>query len=382
MSSWASLLTKKLVLAANIVDGYPSEYEYLRDFLVEHGAQRITTISSPLERRSRARTVIRTYEHGKLMSTVSIPRPNIPPFTFVIDFLLVLPRIKCDLWIGFNPIMTSIGIMSRSKKIANWAIDFVPSRGSNFIAEKSYRAIEKFAMKNLSIQIENTPAAMNARTAETGYSPPIQLIAPIGVWESSFAEPIPGRHQNRSVVYFGSLDIRNGAPFLLEILQATISIDKRVKFRVVGDGPYAPQFSSLAERFPEQVDFRGYMENQDEIDEILRTAVVAVAPYSEVPGQFTQFADPQKLKYYAANGLPVILTEVAPAAAKMRETGACTILRQADGPDVWAKEIISLLDDPDRWLDIALNSYRYSIQFNRELIYSAVLTEIDQYLNS
>lgn len=380
MNSWVKLNDARIVLAANVVDGYPSEFEYLRDFLIENGASRLTTIASPLERRSQARTIIHSYRDGRLKRTVSIRRPNIPPLTFVLDFLLVLRQFKCDLWIGFNPIMSSIGVLSRSKKVANWAIDFVPNRGSNFLAERSYRAIERFGMRNLAFQIENTTAAMSARTTETGYAPKVQILAPIGVWEESFAEPVLERHRNRSIVYFGSLDARNGAPFLLDIMETILLSDSVVKFHVIGDGPFAPQFSDLALRFPNQVDFHGYIERQDEIDEILRSAVVALAPYSEDPGQFTQFADPQKLKYYAANGLPVVLTEVAPAAVKMRDSGAGIILSRSDGSDIWAQTINSLLDDVDKWLGAALDAYRYGLQFNRTQIYSRTLTEIAVHL--
>lgn len=372
---------KRIVLAAHIVDGYPSEFEYLRDFLISHGVSQVTTISSPLESRSEARTTLRSYRDGKLERNVSFWRPNIPPLSFALDFLLSLPRIECDLWIGFNPIMSSVGVWSRANNVANWAIDFVPSRGSNRLAERSYRAIERFAVRNLQFQIENTTAAMNARTAETGHTPPVQILAPIGVWEESFAAPSVDRHKNRSVVYFGSLDERNGVQFLVEMMHEMLSIDPTLVFHVIGDGPLATQISHLKYKFSHQVKFHGYVQSQRKIDTILRTAVVALAPYSEKPGQFTQFADPQKLKYYAANGLPVILTDVAPAARKMSELGGATVLRHSDGALEWAQTAFALLNDADLWLNAASRAYTYGQQFDRKKIYWETLSIIASHLD-
>jgi glycosyltransferase involved in cell wall biosynthesis len=277
--------------------------------------------------------------------------------------------------------MSMIGVLSRATKTANWAIDFVPKRGNNFIAEKAYRAIERFGMRNIDFQIENTTAAMSARIAETGYTPPVQILAPIGVWEESFAVPTIERHNNRSVVYFGSLDERNGAPFLLEVMAAILSTDATVKFHVIGDGPFAEQFTQLKSRFSDQVEYHGYIQSQREIDTILRTAVVALAPYSEGPGLFTEFADPQKLKYYAANGVPVILTDVAPAAAKMNDCGGGSILRYTDGPLVWAQSVLALLNDPVYWFGAATQAHEYGRQFDRTSIYSEALSVIAHHLD-
>jgi glycosyltransferase involved in cell wall biosynthesis len=368
---------KRIVLAANIVDGYPSEFEYTRDFLLRNGANELFTISSPLQRRSRSRTVLRSYKNGVLVRTISIRRPNFPPITYIFDFLLVLLRKRYDLWIGFNPIMSAIGALSsRNGTLANWAIDFVPQRGEGGLAEKFYRRLERHMMKRIRVQIENTPAARDARVAAHRINPPIQLIAPIGVWSNDYSPPSIDQFSRRRIVYFGSIDERNGAPYLERILRVLVSKHQDVVVEIIGAGSSEELMTSLAREFPQQVIFHGYKEEQNEVNEILRNSAIALAPYEESTDAFTAFADPQKLKYYAANGLPVVLTNVAPAAQIMSDLGAAIILSQSSPPEEWVDVVMHLLNDEHYWFSAAQAAYDYSKRFDRELVYANTFSEI------
>jgi hypothetical protein len=367
----AELARIRIVLAANVVDGYPSEFEYTRDFLLENGIGNLTTISHPLQKRSEGISRFTNYVNGKEARTRSISRPNFPPSTHVIDFATGLLPLKADIWIGFNPIMTAMGaLVPRSKVLANWAIDFVPSRGTNGLAENIYRGIEGFMMNRIDVQIENTIAALEARSTLTGRNPKCQIIAPIGVWHDSFSKPQPARHAQRRVVYFGSLDERNGVPFLSEIFPLMLNQDSNLLIDVIGEGEYSSLMVDLTHQFPEQFTYHGYIENQGQIDEILRRSVVAVAPKDESPGSFTQFAEPQKLKYYASNGVPTILTNIAPAAEQMENSRAAVLLSQSDGHSKWVDTIFHWLDDSDDWFAHATNSHNYALNFERKHVYT------------
>lgn len=373
----------RIVLAANIVDGYPSEFEYTKEFLLSNGVGKLTTISHPLQRRSSSKSRVVRYEGGKTTRNITIPRPNIPPITHVLDFGTGLLPIKSDIWIGFNPVMTAMGaLVPKSKVLANWAIDFVPNRGEIGIAEKFYRGTERFMMNHLDAQIENSRAALEARIEATGIKPSCQLLAPIGVWKDSFSAPVGTRHKQRRIVYFGSLDKRNGAPFLAELLAVLLQMDSDVMVDVIGEGDSSEAFLNLVERFPQQICYHGYIERQPDIDLILRRCVLALAPYDETPGSFTEFADPQKLKYYAANGLPVILTNVAPSAIAMKEIGAAILLSQSDGLGVWVDAILALLDNFEAWEEAANKSFSYALKFERNSVYAETFNSLLSLLES
>lgn len=376
------LARKRIVLAANIVDGYPSEFEYSTDFLLRNGIEDLLTISSPLEKRSRARTVLTRFNKGKVEQRTVIPRPNFPPYSHVLDLMLPLRRIKYDLWIGFNPVMTAVGALSaRHGVLANWAIDFVPRRSNQGVAEGAYRALERYMMRRLDIQIENTEAAMAARATATCSKPKLELLAPIGVWKSGFCEPTMVRHSMRTVVYFGSLDQRNGAPFLAEIIQYLLQTDPHVRVEVIGDGPGAHHLQSIGTSYQDRLHLHGYMEQQADVDAILRRSTVALAPYDESPGLFTRFADPQKLKYYAASSVPVLLTDVAPAARLMERAGAAKVLSAADHPSLWVQSIRRFLDSPEAWMNSARAAHHYALSFERDHIYTRTFEAIVDYMD-
>lgn len=380
MSIEDRLGNRRVVLAANVVDGYPSEFEYTRDFLLKNGAKDLVTLSSPLERRSRSRTVFTHFRDGAINRRFVIPRPNTPPLSHAIDFFLPLTRLRGDIWIGFNPVMTAVGALSSPRAtLVNWAIDFVPSRNGGTLSERAYRSIERYMMGRVDIQIENTLAAAEARTSTTGVNPPLQLLAPIGVWRSDFCDAHADRHHKRTVVYFGSLDQRNGAPFLVEVIEHLLRADPHVRVEIVGDGPESQLIKEIAAARPVQVVFHGYIEKQEAVDEILRRSVVALAPYSEKPGLFTSFADPQKLKYYAANSVPVILTDVAPAARAMESVGAAVVLSTSDGVAAWSTEVMRLLNSTSEWAKAANAAYEYALAFQRENIYRSTFQAIFNY---
>lgn len=367
----------RIVLAANIVDGYPSEFEFTRDFLLENGVGQLTTISHPLQKRSRAMSRLTRYVDGVEVLNRSLRRPNFPPSTHVLDFATGLLPLRTDIWIGFNPVMTAMGaLLPRSKVLVNWAIDFVPSRGENGVAEKLYRGVESFMMNRLDVQIENSAAALAARSQMTGVVPASQILAPIGVWQESFSAPTSSRHTERRVVYFGSMDSRNGAPFLAEVFAAVLKKDSLLRIDVIGEGESSGLMQKLANQYPNQLTFHGYIADQRQIDSILRKSVVALAPYDETPGSFTQFADPQKLKYYASNGVPTLLTNVAPAAQIMNSRGSAHLLSQSDGVNKWTEAIFNWLDNPEEWITAAKNSYEYALDFERKSVYSRTFASL------
>ena len=377
------LANSRIVLAANVVDGYASEFEYTRDFLLANGVSHLTTISHPLQKRSKPKSRVVMYRNGAVSTDFGLIRPNFPPYTHLLDLFTGMLPLKNDIWIGFNPLMTSMGALApRTKILANWAIDFVPHRGEIGIAEKLYRGLESYMMDQIDVQIENSIQALEARVLITGKTPSCQTIAPIGVWQNSFSSPQVTRHASRRVVYFGSMDARNGVPFLAKLLDLLIANDPNLLVDLIGEGELSALMLNLAHRFPNQIKFHGYIEKQHEIDAILRRAVVALAPYDESPGSFTEFADPQKLKYYAANGVPTILTDVAPAARNMESCGAAVLLTQSDGPEKWASVLTNWLNSEAEWYVAAKNSYEYALNFERNHIYTKTFNTLFSMLSS
>lgn len=378
MSS-SELFAKSFVLVAHVVDGFPSECEYLAAFLNSRGARKVVVLNFPLQKRSKSRVSIIVYRDGKLVSERSYWRPNFPPVTQVLDLLVMLFPFRTDVWIGFNPVATFLGTgLARKKTLVNWAIDFVPRRSDNGVAERAYRWIERQVMFKINIQVENSKAALQARSDLTGITPPLQILAPIGVWAESFAKLTPLINRSRRVIYFGSLDERNGAQKLPSLIDELMRRDPSIGFHVIGTGPCENEITDCINRWSSSRDvvFHGYIEDQKDVDELLRASAMAVAPYSSEPGLFTEFADPQKLKYYAANCLPIFMPRVAKTSESLFENGAAFELMNTENEAAWASQILRLLNDPEGWMVASTAAQTWSLQFERTSIYASAIDSI------
>ena len=365
------------VLLANIVDGFDSEFEYLAKYLFDRGVKSVHTVSHPLDRRSRPFTVVRSYVDGAPGPIRRWKRPHKPPFTHVFDFVYPPKSLNGDIWIAFNPVQAAIARlrMNRSALLVHWAIDFVPQKSLNPIVNFCYRFLERFMFKRVDVQIENSKAALEMRQMLLKRIPPFHALAPIGVFESDFVVPAIERLENPKVVYFGSIDDRNDGQFVAKVARELCLADTDVSFHFVGSGPLESklkiQLSDLV--LDNRVVFHGFVREQSTITSLLGDCVVAIAPFLNDDKQFTKYADPQKIKYYLAAGLPIFLTDVPPNARELAEIAGCSLLSKQEGAKVWAEQVLSLIHSPSEWITRANLAYQVGSEYERTKIYDRTL---------
>jgi glycosyltransferase involved in cell wall biosynthesis len=98
---------------------------------------------------------------------------------------------------------------------------------------------------------------------------------------------------------------------------------------------------------------------------------VALAPYATSVASFTRFADPSKLKLYAAAGLPIVLTDVPPNAADLeRDAGARVV---ADEAGAVADGIAEALATPAAWQHRRAAALAYAERFTWPRIVDGLL---------
>ena len=365
------------VLSANVVEGFESEFEYLSRYLCELNVMEIHALSHPLDRRSKSFTTYRIINNGTEVASNSWRRPHRPPFTHIFDFLYPPKLVRGDIWIAFNPVQAAAARLRMKNRslLVHWAIDFVPQKSLNPFVNFCYRFLEQFMFKRVDVQIENTQAAMEMRQKLMKRIPPFQAIAPIGVFDSDFKSPTAERLKNPKVVYFGSIDERNDVGFVAEIAREICIAETSVTFHFVGSGPLEEklkqQLSDLL--IDNRVVFYGFVKEQTTITDLLGECAVALAPFLDNDKQFTKFADPQKIKYYLAAGLPIILTDVPPNAQDLDDRAGCSILSKQDGPKAWADHISFLINSPAEWLSRAAKAYQVGTEYERTNIYDRTL---------
>ena len=365
------------VLLANTVDGFDSEFEYLAEYLLDRGVESVHTVSHPLDGRSRPFTVVRSHVGGAPGPIRRWKRPHKPPLTHVFDFVYPPKSLNGDIWIAFNPVQAAIARlrMNRSALLVHWAIDFVPQKSLNPIVNFCYRFLERFMFKRVDVQIENSKAALEMRQLLLKRKPPFHALAPIGVFESDFVVPVIERLENPKVVYFGSIDDRNDGQFVAEVARELCKADTVVSFHFIGSGPLESklkiQLSDLV--LDNRVVFHGFVREQSTITKLLGDCVVAIAPFLNDDKQFTKYADPQKIKYYLAAGLPIFLTDVPPNARELGERAGCSLLSKQEGAKVWAEQVLSLIHSPSEWITRANLAYQVGSEYERTQIYDRTL---------
>ena len=300
----------------------------------------------------------------------------------IIDFFAPASQI----WVGFNPLATNVGLLhrmlGRAKLVVHYSIDFTPDRFSNRLLNTIYRFLDRISAKYSDIHVELNDAMRVAREREYSFGQRRSrvLVIPMGTRPTTSTVGISRRPGQ--LVFLGSLEERMGVellPFILEAVRQEVST---ASLLVIGDGPYRLQLESVVyERgLGAHTSFCGYIESEDTVHELLRTSMLALAPYVPEPGNFSYYADPGKLKAYVSAGLPVVLTDVPPNARELKDAGL-GFVSEFDAEQI-ARHSIDLLIDQSRWHNAHESALKYSREYSWHEVLRPLLDAIANQLRS
>lgn len=335
-------------------------------------------VRHPLENRQPARTEI--FESQNFMAEVyskRIIRPNFPPFTYIFDLFTTPLKFSPMAWIAFNPLSAVMAIFLRKLLggiIIRWSVDFVPVKSENRIVQNIYSAIDKFSHNNVDEHWEVSSAALAERSKLSSQgNPKIHKVVPMGIWGEAFAPPNANRFANRTVVYFGNVNKRNGILKLLHLIELAHQRQLDLKFTIIGGGSLSNVVEEFAQdvRFREILTYHGFIEETEKIYKILASSSVAIAPFEDDPESFTAFADPSKLKAYLAASLPIILSDEPPNALELSLKAGATLVDSSAPAEQYLQALITNLESIDSYLDSSNKAYGYSKQF----LWSTILDE-------
>lgn len=342
-------------------------------FLLSRGLERLTVLQHPLQREQVDGHIQRVFTRGTLTRSRRWRLPHHPPLTHVLDVLIDLSAPRSDLWVGLSPLASAVGLLHRSagrvRTVIHYSIDFTPSRFSNRLLNALYQRLDKFCMESADVHVEVSEAARDARRVEYGTSPDIRtpLVVPMGIpVATSEADPPRNPHQ---LVFLGSLEERMGTDILPKVLARVRQRIPDATLHIIGDGPKRSVLAKLVRsaKLDDAVTFHGFLEPQGEVQNLLKRSAIGLAPYVPFPGNFTQFADPGKIKAYASAGLPIVLTAVPPNAWELAERGLGYIRDYS--PDDFASACIALMTSTNAWEEAhqAASDYADSYQWSKLL---------------
>jgi hypothetical protein len=196
-----------------------------REYLLDRGARRVTTIFHPLDRDSEPRHVITHYEGDGRARTRSLRFPSRPPHTYPLDFFVPPLPDAVDGWFGFNNLACARGLlarrMDRAEKVVYWAIDFVPDRFGPGLLTRAYDALDRFCCLHADGWFDLTEAALAGRARRHELTPgegATRRVVPIGAWLARVPSVPEDGWKARRVIYTGHLVARQGVQTLVEAL--------------------------------------------------------------------------------------------------------------------------------------------------------------------
>ena len=352
-------------------------------FLVGHGAKRVTTVYHPLDRDDGPWHRITVYEPGQEPKSTSVKLPSRPPATYALDPFIPLAPPATDCWIGFNNLGAARGLVQRATRQAGtvvyWAVDFVPNRFGSGLLTRTYDWLDSLCCKRVDLRVELSSAALQGRNQRHRLTPPESApthVAPVGAWLSRLPVAPKDGWRRRRVIFLGHLVPRQGVGRLIDALSLLAARGTAFEAEIAGRGPIEDELRNAVVRagLEDVVRFVGFLSDHRDVEAFVARGSVAVAPYDTEVESFTRFADPSKLRSYTAAGLPIVLTEVPPNAAELAaEAGAEVVPFSAEGI---AGGIERALASGEKWQLRRKQALEYSKRFDWELIVPRVLEKI------
>jgi glycosyltransferase involved in cell wall biosynthesis len=355
----------------------------LVEYLVKHGAKRVTSVLHPLESEDPARHVVTTYERGREPVERAVRLPSRPPYTYPLDVLVPLPGPRADAWFAFTNLSCLRGLaerrLGRAGKVVYWPVDFVAERFGNSAFTRAYDFVERICCLRADARFELAEAALRGRSARyrlTARDGAPTALVPIGAWVDEAPKVPEDGIRARRVLYLGHLIERAGVGLLVDALARLRARGVEATVDVAGSGPMEDELRRSADEagVADWLHMRGFIGRQEEVRAFLATGSVAVGMYSPTDNPVTEFADPGKLKAYLAAGLPMVINDMPHNARELAaKAGAEVVPYDAES---LANAIERALTSENEWRERRRAAIEYARRFDWETLLAEPLAAL------
>ena len=316
---------KSFVISTHVFATGPAQD--LKEFLLKEGADKILFIGHPLFHDTRLKgSGYEYYEKGEKVKEYYQKLPGRK--VNLLDYLFHTIRsvwwvlksgVKFDLYVGSDDVNATAGVilkkLGRVKKTVYYVIDYNPHRFKNKFMNSLYHKADRFCVRNSDETWNLSPRMEQARKDYFGFSGGHQKVVPIGVWLDRIKPKPYEEIEKHTAVFMGHVTKKQGVQYVIEAMPEIVKEIPDFKFLVIGDGDYLSELKNLALALgvSENIEFTGYVEDSQQVEEMITKCAVAVALYDKYDENgnltFTYYADPAKVKMYLACGLCVLTSE-------------------------------------------------------------------------
>lgn len=383
-----NLKDKEIIILAHILTTVPAQD--LKEYFLQLKVKRLLYIGHPLFYvEGRPGPVFELYESGKLKKKIQYKNRKLPSLIqYIKDVLLTLYWVflaggKWDLIISLDNLNTFSGLILRwlrkIKKVIYYTIDFVPKRFDNILINKIYHSLEKFAVLHADSTWILTDRVAEGRESMLGMDRKVynrQLIVPIGIWFDRIKRKDIKEVDSHILVYAGGLVPHQGVQLVLDAVPLIVKEIPDFKFKIIGMGTYESELKKQAKKLKldKYVQFLGYLEKHEEVEEILSSCGAAVAMYSEELAQWSYYADPSKVKTYLATGLPVVTTSLTQISEELTKR-KCGVVA-AYTKESFARAVISIMKSPKTFKEMRKNAIQYGSEFEWNTVLTYALNQL------
>lgn len=289
---------------------------------------------------------------------------------------------KTNLFIGSDNFLAFLGLvlkkLGKVDEVILYTIDYVSVRFKNPVMNYIYHFFDKYCLKNCKVVWNVSERMAEGREETDGMKKEEcvpQIVVPLGIWYDRIPKFTFKERDKHTIVFMGHILEKQGIDVVIRALPLILKKDSKVKFLVIGTGPYENALKKLVKelKLQEKVEFTGYIERHEDVEEKLAKSTLAVATYRPDPDSFTYFADPGKIKNYLAAGLPVFVTNV-PLIAKVLEKKKCGVIPEYNESDV-ADKVTKMLMNKSVLEEYSTNALKFAKQFDWNIVFAKAFLE-------
>lgn len=322
-----------------------------------------------------SRSKLFVYKKKKIVKEAQVSRISGPFIVnFIKDFFLTIfwgmrDGKVYDIAFGTNNLNTlSLLVLRRFRRVKRvifMNIDYTPSRYDNPILDSMYHWFDRICCYNADL-IWNSSERTNQARIRNGVDPK-RIVKTIVMPDGSNFDPrkrLPiDKIDKKKLVFIGGMRPVMGVELILKSFKDVLRKIPEARLLLIGGGPYLEQYKRLSQSLGIglQVNFTGFIDSHEEVDNLMRTGAVGLAPFAPDKSSYEFYSDVGKPKAYLAAGMPVIITRV-PAIAEEIERRIAGIVIDYDRKQL-SDALIILLTDSTKYKAFRDNAIRMSKKY-------------------
>lgn len=325
-------------------------------------------------------SIYRNTERQQYTVASGIPGPFFLNFLkdyFLTVYWVIKTGLRYDIAFGTNNLNTlsllALKKLGKVKKVVFINIDYTPNRYDSPLLNALYHWFDRICCYSADVLWNGSPRTNEARIRNGVDEKRIvpTVIIPDGSYFNENKRLPLSKIDRKRVMFLGSMRPVMGVELILDAFTEVQKAVPTARLLLIGGGPELEKYKRHAKvlGLGKSAVFTGFIVSHDDVDDLLRTGSIGLAPFVPDKKYYEFYSDVGKPKAYLAAGMPVIITRV-PAIADEIEREKAGIVIGHNKKELTAA-MLRLLRDKNEYEIFRKNAIRLS----KKYIWSSVLAK-------